>query len=133
MLIYFQKSGYLILKWISTSCFEFLVLNINAVTLVLNFQIVGHSLGGGTAALLTYILREQKELSSSTCVTFAPGVCLYAPVADLCLKVERFIFLLLLWLLGWYICTSYMRIVGDKEECRTFSHPCLFPDSLVNF
>ena len=37
------------------------------------FQIVGHSLGGGTAALLTYILREQKEFSSSTCVTFAPG------------------------------------------------------------
>ncbi|KAK7287305.1 hypothetical protein RIF29_00535 [Crotalaria pallida] len=35
-------------------------------------QIVGHSLGGGTAALLTYILREQKEFSSSTCVTFAP-------------------------------------------------------------
>jgi len=37
-------------------------------------QIVGHSLGGGTASLLTYILREQKELSSSTCVTFAPGM-----------------------------------------------------------
>ncbi|GKU85361.1 hypothetical protein SLEP1_g41 [Rubroshorea leprosula] len=36
-------------------------------------KIVGHSLGGGTAALLTYILREQKEFSSSTCVTFAPG------------------------------------------------------------
>ncbi|KAG6736195.1 hypothetical protein POTOM_061078 [Populus tomentosa] len=38
-------------------------------------KIVGHSLGGGTAALLTYILREQKEFSSSTCVTFAPGIC----------------------------------------------------------
>lgn len=38
------------------------------------FQIVGHSLGGGTAALLTYILREQKELSGITCVTFAPGM-----------------------------------------------------------
>ncbi|KAM4110894.1 hypothetical protein ACJW30_05G026500 [Castanea mollissima] len=36
-------------------------------------KIVGHSLGGGTAALLTYILREQKELSSTTCVTFALG------------------------------------------------------------
>ncbi|RXH88876.1 hypothetical protein DVH24_000475 [Malus domestica] len=35
-------------------------------------KIVGHSLGGGTAALLTYILREQKELSTTTCVTFAP-------------------------------------------------------------
>jgi len=36
-------------------------------------QIVGHSLGGGTAAILTYVLREQKELSVTTCVTFAPG------------------------------------------------------------
>nr|CAN62469.1 hypothetical protein VITISV_016049 [Vitis vinifera] len=44
-------------------------------SIVWNFwaPIVGHSLGGGTAALLTYILREQKELSSTTCVTFAPG------------------------------------------------------------
>lgn len=36
-------------------------------------QIVGHSLGGGTAALLTYILREQQGFSSATCVAFAPG------------------------------------------------------------
>ncbi|KAL7607085.1 hypothetical protein Lser_V15G15252 [Lactuca serriola] len=36
-------------------------------------QIVGHSLGGGIAALLTYVLRESKELSATTCVTFAPA------------------------------------------------------------
>lgn len=36
-------------------------------------QVVGHSLGGGTAALLTYALREQKELAAATCVSFAPG------------------------------------------------------------
>ncbi|AEE83689.1 lipase class 3 family protein [Arabidopsis thaliana] len=36
-------------------------------------QIVGHSLGGGTASLLTYILREQKEFASATCFTFAPA------------------------------------------------------------
>nr|XP_019703854.1 uncharacterized protein LOC105040046 [Elaeis guineensis] len=41
-----------------------------------NIKIIGHSLGGGTAALLTYILREHKEFSSSTCVTFAPGMYL---------------------------------------------------------
>jgi hypothetical protein len=37
-------------------------------------RVVGHSLGGGTAALLTYILREHQELSSTTCVAFAPGI-----------------------------------------------------------
>lgn len=31
-------------------------------------------MGGGTAALLTYILREHKEFSSTTCVAFAPGM-----------------------------------------------------------
>nr|KYP44857.1 Sn1-specific diacylglycerol lipase alpha [Cajanus cajan] len=36
--------------------------------------IVGHSLGGGTAALLTYKLREINELSSCTCDTFGPGM-----------------------------------------------------------
>ncbi|KAK9066150.1 hypothetical protein SSX86_013471 [Deinandra increscens subsp. villosa] len=45
-------------------------------------QIVGHSLGGGTAALLTYVLREQKELSTTTCVTFAPGACMTWELAD---------------------------------------------------
>ncbi|KAL8491989.1 hypothetical protein ACS0TY_023549 [Phlomoides rotata] len=39
-------------------------------------KVVGHSLGGGTAALLTYILREQMEFSAATCVTFAPAACM---------------------------------------------------------
>ncbi|CAK8531653.1 unnamed protein product [Lathyrus sativus] len=47
-----------------------------------NVKIVGHSLGGGTAALLTYILREQKEFSSSTCVTFAPAACMTWELAE---------------------------------------------------
>lgn len=45
-------------------------------------KIVGHSLGGGTAALLTYVLREQKELCSSTCVTFAPAACMTWELAE---------------------------------------------------
>lgn len=45
-------------------------------------KIVGHSLGGGTAALLTYILREQKEFSSTTCSTFAPAACMTWELAE---------------------------------------------------
>ncbi|CAN1281312.1 Diacylglycerol lipase-alpha [Linum perenne] len=45
-------------------------------------KVVGHSLGGGTAALLTYILREQKSFSSSTCVTFAPAACMTWDLAE---------------------------------------------------
>ncbi|KAJ6706234.1 LIPASE CLASS 3 FAMILY PROTEIN [Salix purpurea] len=45
-------------------------------------KIVGHSLGGGTAALLTYVLREQKELSSTTCVAFAPAACMTWELAE---------------------------------------------------
>lgn len=47
-----------------------------------NVKVVGHSLGGGTAALLTYILREQKEFSSTTCVTFAPAACMTWDLAE---------------------------------------------------
>ncbi|CAO2832178.1 unnamed protein product [Amaranthus hypochondriacus] len=47
-----------------------------------NIKIVGHSLGGGTAALLTYILREQQEFSSSTCVAFAPAACMTWELAE---------------------------------------------------
>ncbi|CAN4087017.1 unnamed protein product [Withania somnifera] len=45
-------------------------------------KIVGHSLGGGTAALLTYVLREQKELSNATCVAFAPAACMTWELAE---------------------------------------------------
>ncbi|XP_027907669.1 uncharacterized protein LOC114166979 isoform X2 [Vigna unguiculata] len=45
-------------------------------------KIVGHSLGGGTAAILTYVLREIKELSVATCVTFAPAACMTWELAE---------------------------------------------------
>ncbi|XP_018732155.2 uncharacterized protein LOC104450976 isoform X1 [Eucalyptus grandis] len=45
-------------------------------------KIIGHSLGGGTAAILTYVLREQKELSTATCYTFAPAACMTWELAE---------------------------------------------------
>ncbi|KAL5698304.1 hypothetical protein ACHQM5_029362 [Ranunculus cassubicifolius] len=45
-------------------------------------KIVGHSLGGGTAALLTYALREQQEFSTATCVSFAPAACMTWELAE---------------------------------------------------
>ncbi|CAL9765528.1 unnamed protein product [Musa acuminata subsp. burmannicoides] len=45
-------------------------------------KIVGHSLGGGTAALLTYILREQQEFATAICVTFAPAACMTWELAE---------------------------------------------------
>ncbi|KAL3000052.1 hypothetical protein AAZX31_09G191600 [Glycine max] len=40
-----------------------------------------HSLGGGTAALLT-MLREMKQFSSCTCVTFGPAACMTLELAE---------------------------------------------------
>ncbi|KAI3846683.1 hypothetical protein MKX03_029146 [Papaver bracteatum] len=45
-------------------------------------KIIGHSLGGGTAALLTYVMREQKEFSTTTCVSFAPAACMTWELAE---------------------------------------------------
>ncbi|KAI3997459.1 hypothetical protein MKX01_008066 [Papaver californicum] len=45
-------------------------------------KIVGHSLGGGTAALLTYVMREQQEFSTTTCVSFAPAACMTWELAE---------------------------------------------------
>lgn len=57
---------------------------LNALAKYPNYKIkvVGHSLGGGTAALLTYVLRECKEFSSTHCITFAPAACMTWDLAE---------------------------------------------------
>ncbi|RDX84965.1 Sn1-specific diacylglycerol lipase alpha, partial [Mucuna pruriens] len=59
--------------WIKKRCTPILL---DALRLYPHFKIkiIGHSLGGGTAALLTFMLREIKQFSSCTCVTFGPGL-----------------------------------------------------------
>nr|XP_018676004.1 PREDICTED: sn1-specific diacylglycerol lipase alpha-like isoform X3 [Musa acuminata subsp. malaccensis] len=39
-----------------------------------NIKIIGHSMGAGIAAILSYILREHEEFLSSTCVAFGPEI-----------------------------------------------------------
>ncbi|KAM3197206.1 hypothetical protein ACQJBY_072713 [Aegilops geniculata] len=39
-------------------------------------KIIGHSMGAAIAAILTYILRENKKLSSSSCIAFGPAACM---------------------------------------------------------
>ncbi|XVE82202.1 hypothetical protein DITRI_Ditri15bG0128400 [Diplodiscus trichospermus] len=66
------------IAWLTASC----LLEALAEYPDYKVNIVGHSLGGGTAALLTYVLRERKEFASSTCFTFAPAACMTWDLAE---------------------------------------------------
>ncbi|XP_022639767.1 uncharacterized protein LOC106767309 isoform X2 [Vigna radiata var. radiata] len=68
-------------RWIAKLCIPALLKALNECP-DSKVKVIGHSLGGGTASLLTYILREQNELSSSTCVTFAPAACMTWELAE---------------------------------------------------
>ncbi|CAL4891750.1 unnamed protein product [Urochloa decumbens] len=45
-------------------------------------KIIGHSMGAGIATILTYILREDDKLSSSTCIAFGPAACMTWDLAE---------------------------------------------------
>eukprot|EP00271_Cylindrocystis_brebissonii_P023018 TRINITY_DN91_c0_g2_i1.p1 TRINITY_DN91_c0_g2~~TRINITY_DN91_c0_g2_i1.p1 ORF type:complete len:897 (+),score=215.47 TRINITY_DN91_c0_g2_i1:1432-4122(+) len=45
-------------------------------------KIIGHSLGGGTAALLTFALREKVEFKNTTCTAVAPAACMTWELAE---------------------------------------------------
>eukprot|EP00256_Glycine_max_P066626 XP_025981221.1 uncharacterized protein LOC102666105 [Glycine max] len=68
-------------RWIKKHCTTILLEDLRRHP---DFQIkiVGHSLGGGTAVLLTYMLREIKQFSSCTCVTFGPAASVSLELAE---------------------------------------------------
>ncbi|KAF8665950.1 hypothetical protein HU200_054035 [Digitaria exilis] len=45
-------------------------------------KIIGHSMGAGIAAILTYMLREDNKLSSSSCIAFGPAACMTWDLAE---------------------------------------------------
>ncbi|GJN34818.1 hypothetical protein PR202_gb23516 [Eleusine coracana subsp. coracana] len=45
-------------------------------------KIIGHSMGAAIASILTYILRENEKLSSSTCLAFGPAACMTWDLAE---------------------------------------------------
>ncbi|XP_047182469.1 uncharacterized protein LOC124848743 [Vigna umbellata] len=68
-------------SWIGERCIPVLLKALHQYP-HFKIKIVGHSLGGGTAALLTYKLREIQQLSSTTCVTFGPAACMTLELAE---------------------------------------------------
>ncbi|KAJ1276655.1 hypothetical protein BS78_05G231100 [Paspalum vaginatum] len=45
-------------------------------------KIIGHSMGAGIAAILTYMLREDNRLASSSCIAFGPAACMTWDLAE---------------------------------------------------
>ncbi|XP_020217457.1 uncharacterized protein LOC109800933 isoform X1 [Cajanus cajan] len=77
-------------RWIKERCTPKLLdallqnpgFQIKVISYSMKYTVVGHSLGGGTAALLTFMLREIKQFSSCTCVTFGPAACMSFELAE---------------------------------------------------
>ncbi|KHN40421.1 Sn1-specific diacylglycerol lipase alpha [Glycine soja] len=68
-------------RWIRKRCTTTLLLALHENP-GFKIKIIGHSLGGATAALLTFMLREMKQFSSCTCVTFGPAACMTLELAE---------------------------------------------------
>lgn len=49
-----------------------------------SLQIVGHSMGGGTAALLTMMLRADPQFKDATCIAFATPACVTRELGESC-------------------------------------------------
>ncbi|CAM0877638.1 unnamed protein product [Alopecurus aequalis] len=45
-------------------------------------KVIGHSMGAGIGAILTYILREQYDFTSCTCLAFGPAACITWELAE---------------------------------------------------
>ncbi|KAG8370467.1 hypothetical protein BUALT_Bualt14G0119900 [Buddleja alternifolia] len=74
-------------RWIAKLCTPYLI---KALEQKPNYEvkIVGHSLGGGTAALLTYILREQKEFYKIEIMWSSASYFKFASLTAACMTWE---------------------------------------------
>uniref|UniRef100_A0ACD5WDB4 Uncharacterized protein n=1 Tax=Avena sativa TaxID=4498 RepID=A0ACD5WDB4_AVESA len=45
-------------------------------------KVIGHSMGAGIGAILTYMLREQYDFTSCTCLAFGPAACVTWELAE---------------------------------------------------
>mmetsp|Transcript_14504 Transcript_14504/g.46114 ORF Transcript_14504/g.46114 Transcript_14504/m.46114 type:complete len:322 (-) Transcript_14504:47-1012(-) len=70
-------------RWINRHCLDALAEAMDECP-GYSLKVVGHSLGGGTAVLLTMMLRESPAFREATCVSFACPACLTEELSRAC-------------------------------------------------
>ncbi|KAF8776554.1 hypothetical protein HU200_003271 [Digitaria exilis] len=80
------KPAFTVVRDRSSKCFLLFIRGAISVkerlTAATGAEIIGHSMGAAIATILTYILRENDKLSSSTCIAFGPAACMTWDLAE---------------------------------------------------